>query len=50
MADGAGLLVWEEFMFACNPYPNTLDFQDEVGRLVPGGCLAIGDGICMLKA
>lgn len=30
MADGSGLLIWQEFMFACNPYPNTLEYAEEV--------------------
>ncbi|GLC57765.1 hypothetical protein PLESTB_001264400 [Pleodorina starrii] len=34
MADGAGLLLWQEFMFACNPYPNTRGFQEEVRQEV----------------
>ena len=28
--DEAGMLVWQEFMFACNPYPVTQEMLDEV--------------------
>ena len=38
LCDRLGLMVWQDFMFACNLYPSTADFLDNVrdrGRL-PG--------------
>lgn len=32
--DELGLMVWQDFMFACNLYPSTSEFLDEVDREV----------------
>ncbi|MEW9617545.1 glycoside hydrolase family 2 protein, partial [Shinella sp. S4-D37] len=34
LCDRLGLLVWQDFMFACNLYPSTEDFLDNVAREV----------------
>lgn len=50
--DELGLLVWQDFMFACNLYPHTEDFLDEVRaevkdavkRLKHHACIALWCG------
>lgn len=50
--DELGLLVWQDFMFACNLYPSTPDFLAEVtaevaenvGRIQHHACLALWCG------
>ena len=52
LCDRLGLLVWQDFMFACNLYPSTPDFLDEVReevdyqvrRLQHHACLALWCG------
>ncbi len=34
ICDELGLMVWQDFMFACNLYPSTPEFLGEVGREV----------------
>ena len=34
LCDELGLMVWQDFMFACNLYPSTADFLTEVAREV----------------
>lgn len=34
LCDELGLMVWQDFMFACNLYPSTADFLEDVGREV----------------
>lgn len=34
--DREGVMVWQEFMFACSPYPTAADFIHEVLRLEGG--------------
>jgi beta-mannosidase len=34
MCDALGLMVWQDFMFACHLYPSTKDFLREVGQEV----------------
>lgn len=50
--DELGLMVWQDFMFACNLYPSTPDFltevraevRDNVARLHHHACLAVWCG------
>jgi beta-mannosidase len=50
--DELGLLVWQDFMFACNLYPSTPDFlaevtaevQENVARIQHHACLALWCG------
>nr|WP_209841530.1 glycoside hydrolase family 2 protein [Rubellimicrobium aerolatum] len=50
--DELGLMVWQDFMFACNLYPSTPDFlaevdaevRDNVARLQHHACLALWCG------
>ncbi len=52
ICDRLGLLVWQDFMFACNLYPSTPDFLDEVReeagyqvrRLQHRACIALWCG------
>jgi beta-mannosidase len=52
LCDELGLLVWQDFMFACNLYPSTPDFLEEVEaevryqveRLQHHACLALWCG------
>ena len=52
LCDELGLMVWQDFMFACNLYPSTDDFLDEVAaevrenvaRLHHHACLALWCG------
>ncbi|SMY08140.1 glycosyl hydrolase 2 galactose-binding domain-containing protein [Flavimaricola marinus] len=52
MCDEMGLLIWQDFMFACNIYPSTPDFLSEVdaevrentARLHHHACLAVWCG------
>ncbi|EAR50589.1 putative beta-mannosidase protein [Oceanicola granulosus HTCC2516] len=52
LCDEMGLMVWQDFMFACNLYPSTPDFLDEVraevrdnvARLHHHACLALWCG------
>lgn len=34
LCDALGLMVWQDFMFACNLYPSTVDFLDNVAAEV----------------
>ncbi|WP_161860514.1 beta-mannosidase [Algicella marina] len=40
--DVLGLLVWQDFMFACNLYPSTEPFLENVGREVDYQALRLG--------
>ena len=50
--DELGLMVWQDFMFACNLYPSTADFlseveseiEDNVARLHHHACIALWCG------
>ncbi len=52
LCDELGLMVWQDFMFACHLYPSTLDFltvvgsevRDVVGRIGHHACLALWCG------
>ena len=52
LCDELGLLVWQDFQFACNLYPSTPDFlaevraevHDQVARLQHRACLALWCG------
>lgn len=52
LCDELGLMVWQDFMFACNLYPSTNDFLDnvaievrqQVARLHHHACLALWCG------
>jgi beta-mannosidase len=52
LCDEMGLMVWQDFMFACHLYPSTPDFlaevdaevRDVVGRLNHHACLALWCG------
>ncbi|MDE0983986.1 MAG: glycoside hydrolase family 2 protein [Yoonia sp.] len=52
ICDELGLMIWQDFMFACNTYPSTRDFlaevraevTDNVSRLQHHACLALWCG------
>jgi beta-mannosidase len=52
LCDDLGLMVWQDFMFACHLYPSTPDFLDEVdaevrdvvGRISHHACMALWCG------
>ena len=52
LCDEMGLMVWQDFMFACNLYPSTPDFladvrkevRDQVARLQYHACIALWCG------
>ena len=38
LADKLGIMVWQEFMFACAMYPSNKEFLDNVKNEVTGMC------------
>ena len=47
LCDEMGLLVWQDFMFACNLYPSTPDFLAEVSAEVRDVCLRLNTHPCI---
>ncbi|MEO0912746.1 MAG: glycoside hydrolase family 2 protein [Pseudomonadota bacterium] len=45
--DELGLLVWQDFMFACNLYPATEDFLESVGREVAYQARRLGHRVAL---
>ncbi|CAN1564011.1 LacZ Beta-galactosidase/beta-glucuronidase [Paracoccaceae bacterium] len=47
LCDEMGLMVWQDFMFACHLYPSTPDFLAEVGSEVRDVVARIGHHACI---
>lgn len=47
LCDELGLMVWQDFMFACNLYPSTPDFLTEVDAEVRDVVARIGHHACL---
>jgi beta-mannosidase len=47
LCDALGLMVWQDFMFACNLYPSTDAFLTEVGAEVAEQALRLHHHACM---
>jgi beta-mannosidase len=47
LCDELGLMVWQDFMFACHLYPSTPDFLAEVGLEVRDVVARIGHHACL---
>jgi beta-mannosidase len=47
LCDELGLLVWQDFMFACNLYPSTDEFLDEVKEEVDYQVRRLGHHACL---
>ena len=47
LCDELGLLVWQDFMFACNLYPADADFLEDVAEEVREQALRLNDRTCL---
>jgi beta-mannosidase len=47
LCDEMGLMVWQDFMFACNLYPSTPDFLAEIDREVRDVVLRLNHHACL---
>lgn len=47
LCDAMGLMVWQDFMFACNLYPSDADFLDEVEKEVEENVARLNHHACL---